>query len=53
MFATGRKPRTEGLECDKAGVKLDKNGAVVVDEGMQTSVDNIYAIGDVIGQCTN
>mmetsp|Transcript_45597 Transcript_45597/g.66828 ORF Transcript_45597/g.66828 Transcript_45597/m.66828 type:complete len:458 (+) Transcript_45597:52-1425(+) len=48
MFATGRNPRTDGLNCDKAGVKLDKSGAVIVDEGMQTSTENIYAIGDVI-----
>ena len=32
-----------------AQVKLNESGAVVVDEAMQTSVDNIYAIGDVIG----
>ena len=44
----GRKARTSTLNCDKAGVKLDKNGAVVVDEGLKTSVDNIYAVGDVI-----
>jgi len=48
MFATGRKPRTETLNCDKAGVKLDDKGAVVVDEAMKTSSDNVYAIGDVI-----
>lgn len=48
MDGAGRKPRTSTLNCDKAGVKLDKNGAVVVDEGLKTSVDNIYAVGDVI-----
>lgn len=35
--------------CADAQVKLNDSGAVVVDEAMQTSVDNIYAIGDVIG----
>ena len=45
----GRKPRTETLNCDKAGVKLDASGAVIVDEAMKTSVDNIYAVGDVVG----
>ena len=30
-------------------VKLDASGAVIVNEGMQTSVENVYAIGDVIG----
>jgi len=48
MDGAGRKARTSTLNCDKAGVKLDKNGAVVVDEGLKTSVDNIYAVGDVI-----
>ena len=48
MDGTGRKARTSTLNCDKAGVKLDNKGAVVVDEGLKTSVDNIYAVGDVI-----
>ncbi len=48
MRGAGRKPRTETLNCDKAGVKLDDKGAVVVDEAMKTSADTIYAIGDVI-----
>ena len=38
MYATGRKPRTANLGCDKAGVKLDDNGAIMVDEAFQTSV---------------
>lgn len=50
MYATGRVPRTKDLGCDKAGVKLDKNGAIVVDEGFQTSVPSIYAVGDVINR---
>jgi len=48
MFATGRNPRTSELNCHLAGVKLNESGAVVVDEAMQTSVENVYAIGDVI-----
>jgi glutathione reductase (NADPH) len=47
LFATGRRPNTEGLGLDRAGVKLDPSGAVVVDEYSQSSVPNIYAIGDV------
>ena len=47
MFATGRTPNTDKLGLDKAGVKLDDKGAVVVDERNQSSVKNIYAIGDV------
>jgi len=47
MYATGRSPNTEGLCLDLAGVKLKPNGAVEVDAYSQTSVSNIYAVGDV------
>jgi glutathione reductase (NADPH) len=47
LFAVGRHPGTHGLGLDRAGVKLDPSGAVVVDEYSQSSVANIYAIGDV------
>jgi glutathione reductase (NADPH) len=47
MFATGRAAVTKGLGLHEAGVALDGKGAVIVDEGWQTSVPNIYAIGDV------
>lgn len=47
LFAIGRHPNTEGLGLDRAGVKLDAEGAVIVDEYSRTCVDNIYAIGDV------
>ncbi len=47
MYATGRKPATEGLGLEAAGVKLDKEGGVVVDEHCRTSVPGIFAIGDV------
>mgnify|MGYP003924128027 CR=1 FL=1 len=50
MFATGRKPRTEGLGCEKAGVKLDADGAVVVSEAFETLAPSVYAIGDVINR---
>jgi len=48
LQATGRRPNTQGLGLEQAGVKLGANGEVVVDEYFQTSVPNIYAIGDVI-----
>lgn len=48
LVAVGRKPYTEGLNADAAGVKLDDRGKVIVDEHLKTNVDNIYAIGDVI-----
>jgi dihydrolipoamide dehydrogenase len=48
LVAVGRKPYTENLGLDKAGVKLDNRGRIEVDEHLKTSADNIYAIGDVI-----
>ena len=46
MFATGRVPNTDGLGLEEAGVTLEK-GAVVVDEQNRSSVESIFAIGDV------
>lgn len=48
LVATGRSPFTEGLKIDKAGVKADERGRIVVDENLQTNVKGIYAIGDVV-----
>jgi glutathione reductase (NADPH) len=48
MMAVGRQPNTKGLNCEAAGIELGRRGAVIVDEGSKTSVDNIYAVGDVI-----
>ncbi len=47
MYATGRKPNTFGLGLIEAGVELDENGAIKVDENYQTSVPSIFALGDV------
>ncbi|HXM82508.1 MAG TPA: glutathione-disulfide reductase [Burkholderiales bacterium] len=47
MFATGRKPSTKGLGLETAGVKLAEDGAVIVDQYSKSTVDSIYAIGDV------
>ena len=47
MYATGRHPNTAGLGLAEAGVALDHNGAVIVNEWSQTSVASIYAVGDV------
>ncbi|WP_353419530.1 FAD-containing oxidoreductase [Staphylococcus delphini] len=49
LVATGRKPNTEGLNLEAAGVQLGKRGEVVVNDKLQTSVDHIYAVGDVNG----
>jgi len=48
LVSVGRKPYTEGLALEKAGVDLDERGRVIVNEHLQTNVSNIYAIGDVI-----
>ncbi len=48
MYATGRTPNTEGLGLEVVGVELNKRGGIVVDDYYQTSVPNIYALGDVI-----
>jgi dihydrolipoamide dehydrogenase len=47
LVAVGRKPYSENLGLDKIGVKLDDRGRIETDEHLKTSVDGIYAIGDV------
>jgi len=47
MYATGRRPNTDGIGLEKVGVDLKSNGAIAVDPYSKTSVDNIYAVGDV------
>jgi NAD(P) transhydrogenase len=49
LFATGRLVDTEGLGLDAAGVKLNPRGVVEVNNHFQTSIEGIYAAGDVIG----
>ena len=48
LLAIGRRPYTEGLGLDKAGVKLDERGRIAVGKNFETNVKGIYAIGDVI-----
>ena len=48
LVSVGRKPYTEGLNADAAGVKIDERGRIEVNDHLQTSVKNIYAIGDVV-----
>ena len=47
MYATGRAPNTADLNLDAVGVARDAKGAIMVDDYSKTSVDTIYAIGDV------
>jgi dihydrolipoamide dehydrogenase len=48
LVALGRKPYTDNLGLDRAGVKVDAKGKVEVDDHLQTNVAGIYAIGDVV-----
>ncbi len=48
LVAVGRKPYTENLGLENAGVKLDNRGRIETDNHLKTNVDNIYAIGDVV-----
>jgi dihydrolipoamide dehydrogenase len=48
LVSVGRKPYTEGLNLSKVGVKKDNKGRIEVNNKLQTTVENIYAIGDVI-----
>lgn len=48
MVATGRKAKTTGLGLEEAKVQLSKNASIIVDNNFRTSVESIYAIGDVI-----
>ncbi len=47
LMAVGRRPNTSGLGCEAAGIELDGNGAVKVDEWSKTNVGSVWAVGDV------
>ncbi|MDY8107650.1 glutathione-disulfide reductase [Fulvimarina sp. 2208YS6-2-32] len=47
LLAIGRKANTENLGCEAAGVELDERGGIKVDDYSRTTVENIYAVGDV------
>lgn len=49
LVASGRKPATENLQLQKAGVDVNERGAIVVNKYLRTSADNIWAMGDVTG----
>lgn len=48
LVAVGRKPYTEGLGLENAGLTVNQRGQIDVNDHLQTSVPNIYAIGDVV-----
>ena len=48
LVATGRRPNTEGLNAEGAGLEVDDRGFIVVDDHCRANLPNIYAIGDVV-----
>ncbi|MCZ6552884.1 MAG: FAD-containing oxidoreductase [SAR324 cluster bacterium] len=50
LLATGRRPNTDDLGLDKAGVETDKRGIVQVDDQLRTNVEGIWALGEVNGR---
>ena len=48
LVSVGRKPYTEGLKLEAAGLQTDDRGRIAVNDQMQTAVGHIYAIGDVV-----
>src|SRR3989344_1569851 len=50
LITTGRVPNTDILKVEKSGIETDKNGFVKVDEYLETNVENVFAIGDIVGK---
>lgn len=49
LYATGRRPMTDGLNLEKLGIELNSNTTIKVNDFFQTSAPSVYALGDVIG----
>ncbi len=50
LMATGRKPNTDTLAAAEAGIELDDDGFIRTDEFLRTSVDGVWALGDIVGE---
>ena len=50
LVAVGRTPNGLLIDAEKAGVNIDKSGFIATNNQMKTNVDNIFAIGDIVGQ---
>lgn len=48
LISTGRRPYTANLGAAEVGIKIDKRGFVEINDNFQTSIPNVYAIGDVV-----
>ena len=49
MVATGRKPNTAGLGLENTNIQLGQRGEIVVNDKLETTVQNVWALGDVHG----
>ena len=49
LVATGRRPNTDDLGCEAAGIELDERGFVLTGEHYETSAENVFAVGDASG----
>ncbi len=49
LIAVGRKPNSDGMDLEKLGVKLRRNGTIETDEYLRSEVPNIFAVGDIAG----
>jgi glutathione reductase (NADPH) len=47
LFATGRRPNTDGIGCSAAGIEVGEKGEIKVDDDSRSSVPSVYAVGDV------
>jgi pyruvate/2-oxoglutarate dehydrogenase complex dihydrolipoamide dehydrogenase (E3) component len=50
LIATGRRPNTDDLDLERAGVKLDARGYIIVDDELRTTVPDVWALGDCNGR---
>lgn len=50
LVAVGRRPNSDLIAADKAGINISERGFIMVDKQQRTNVSNIYAIGDIVGQ---
>ncbi|MCF8009814.1 MAG: dihydrolipoyl dehydrogenase [Clostridiales bacterium] len=50
LISIGRSLNTSGLGLEEAGIKIEENGTILVNDSMQTNVEGIYAVGDITGK---
>lgn len=50
LYATGRKPRVDGLGLTELGIKQEENGSIKVNDHFATNVPSVFALGDVVGR---